>query len=174
MEYHADVGSRHVCVRVRGRLLAPGCEWVCACVRASVCFLHMCPCTRAFVSAHVGVFSHFHLIASSRACVFHVGVFDAFVPRSAVRVLSWHGGDRRYLQRCPPRVRACVCAISRVSRALAAGVTWTNRSSNAQWAARFGHTSVIDAAGAIYVLGGFGGDSVGYYADVWKSTDGGA
>ncbi len=42
----------------------------------------------------------------------------------------------------------------------------------APWAARFGHTSVIDAAGAIYVIGGRNG--TGYSNDVWASTDGGA
>ncbi len=45
----------------------------------------------------------------------------------------------------------------------------------APWAARWSHTTVIDTAGAIYVIGG------GYYDgtytvfnDVWVSTDGGA
>ncbi len=42
----------------------------------------------------------------------------------------------------------------------------------APWAARDAHTSVVDAAGAIYVLGGRGGTT--YYNDVWASTDGGA
>jgi hypothetical protein len=55
---------------------------------------------------------------------------------------------------------------------LAAGTTWTNRTTSAPWAAREGHTSVIDAAGAIYVVGGLG--STGFYNDVWVSTDGGA
>jgi hypothetical protein len=64
--------------------------------------------------------------------------------------------------------------MSRVSRALAAGITWTSRTNNAQWAGREGHTSVIDIAGAIYVIGGYGGDDVGGFQDVWKSTDGGA
>jgi hypothetical protein len=32
---------------------------------------------------------------------------------------------------------------------------------------------MIDAAGAIYVLGGVGGSNT-YFNDVWKSTDGGA
>ncbi len=43
----------------------------------------------------------------------------------------------------------------------------------ALWAARNGHTSVIDATGALYVIGGvgFGGT---YLNDVWVSTDGGA
>jgi hypothetical protein len=31
---------------------------------------------------------------------------------------------------------------------------------------------VVDAAGAIYVIGGYGGGT--YYQDVWASTDGGA
>jgi hypothetical protein len=57
------------------------------------------------------------------------------------------------------------------SRASAAGVTWTSRASNAPWAARYGHTSVVDAAGAIYVIGGVGST---LYQDVWVSTDGGA
>jgi hypothetical protein len=42
----------------------------------------------------------------------------------------------------------------------------------APWAGRLGHTSVIDAAGAIYVIGGRG--STTFLNDVWKSTDGGA
>jgi hypothetical protein len=36
---------------------------------------------------------------------------------------------------------------------------------------RFGHTSVIDAGGAIYVIGGTYGT---VFQDVWASTDGGA
>ncbi len=44
---------------------------------------------------------------------------------------------------------------------------------NAPWGARDRHTSVIDAAGAIYVIGGHSGYS-NYYNDVWVSTDGGA
>jgi hypothetical protein len=53
----------------------------------------------------------------------------------------------------------------------AAGVTWTCRTASAPWAGRTDHTSVIDAAGAIYVLGGQGSTD---YHDVWASTDGGA
>ena len=61
----------------------------------------------------------------------------------------------------------CVFAITpSVGRAYTAGVTWTSRTLSAQWAARSGHTTVIDAAGAIYVIGGGG------FQDVW--TDGGA
>ena len=56
----------------------------------------------------------------------------------------------------------------------AAGATFTNRTLKAPWTARCDHTSVIDAAGAIYVLGGEGFTTGGYYQDVWVSTDGGA
>ncbi len=90
---------------------------------------------------------------------------------------------------CAGTVRhsACVqfiaraCAWTRVRFAFvigrspicAAGVSWTSRTTSAQWAARVYHTSVIDAAGAIYVIGGF--DATGnIYNDVWASTNGGA
>ncbi len=56
--------------------------------------------------------------------------------------------------------------------ASAAGRTFTSRTLTAGWAARDAHTSVVDAAGAIYVIGGFGG--INDYQDVWVSTDGGA
>ncbi len=39
----------------------------------------------------------------------------------------------------------------------------------APWDARYEHTSVIDAAGNIYVLGGYNHDSI--YSDVWMSAD---
>ena len=72
-----------------------------------------------------------------------------------------------------PRVRVCGCVIVLgYAHRSAAGVTWTTRTTSAQWAARYGHTSVIDAAGAIYVLGGFNGGTT--FQDVWVSTDGGA
>ncbi len=57
---------------------------------------------------------------------------------------------------------------------MAAGVTWTSRTLSAPWAARAYHTSVIDAAGAIYVIGGADVGDGHYFADVWVSTDGGA
>jgi hypothetical protein len=56
-----------------------------------------------------------------------------------------------------------------MSRASAAGVSWTSRTTSAPWAARYHHTSVVDAAGAIYVIGGGT-----HLQDVWASTDGGA
>ncbi len=70
----------------------------------------------------------------------------------------------------------CICVFHRsVLLALAAGVTWTSRTLAAPWAARQMHTSVIDAAGAIYVIGGRGAGTTTcctYYNDVWASTDG--
>ena len=81
----------------------------------------------------------------------------------------------------PGGPRACLRLCHRLgSRALAAGATFTNRTTSAPWHARAGHTTVIDAAGAIYVIGGQGDlDGSGtfgtyFYQDVWASTDGGA
>ncbi len=62
----------------------------------------------------------------------------------------------------------------------AAGVSWTNRTLKAPWAGRDGHSTVIDAAGAIYVIGGYNvgttryQDDYIYFNDVLVSTDGGA
>jgi hypothetical protein len=83
---------------------------------------------------------------------------------------------RVLIARPAPRVagRARVVALGATGGARArwaAGVTWTSRTLKAGWAARFVHTSVIDAAGAIYVIGGYGATT---YEDVWASTDGGA
>ena len=60
-----------------------------------------------------------------------------------------------------------------MSRAFAAGRTFISRTLKAEWAARNRHTTVVDAAGAIYVIGGNGGSGT-YLKDVWASTDGGA
>jgi hypothetical protein len=60
------------------------------------------------------------------------------------------------------------------SHALAAGAMWRCLTTSAPWAAREGHTTVIDAAGAIYVIGGYGSMNRTVFNDVWKSTDGGA
>jgi hypothetical protein len=69
---------------------------------------------------------------------------------------------------------AAVGATSRARARWAAGVTWTSRTANASWAFRYSHTSVVDAAGAIYVIGGHGGSNYTDLQDVWASTDGGA
>ncbi len=84
---------------------------------------------------------------------------------------SLHCRDRRYLY-LGRDGHVCVLRWSSAVRPCAAGATWTARTTSAPWAARLGHTGVIDAAGAIYVIGGFGGAF--YYKDVWVSTDGGA
>jgi hypothetical protein len=86
---------------------------------------------------------------------------------------------------CARVTSTCVfCVVANLLvRVLASGVTWTSRTSNAPWAGRSGHSSVIDAAGAIYVIGGYGyakgssyspGNYIVYYKDVYVSTDGGA
>jgi hypothetical protein len=64
---------------------------------------------------------------------------------------------------------AVAIVASVVLRSLAAGATWRLVIASAPWAARSAHMSVIDAAGAIYVIGGWRS-----YKDVWVSTDGGA
>ncbi len=58
-------------------------------------------------------------------------------------------------------------------RAWAAGRTWTSRTTSAEWAARAWHTTVVDSAGAIYVIGGDQGGTI-LFQDVCVSTDGGA
>ena len=50
---------------------------------------------------------------------------------------------------------------------------WRCRTLHAPWAGRYGHTTVIDAAGAIYVIGGLGFNGT-FFHDVLVSTDGGA
>ncbi len=50
---------------------------------------------------------------------------------------------------------------------------WRCRTASAPWAGRSGHTTVVDAAGAIYVIGGEGNGGI-LFNDVWVSTDGGA
>jgi hypothetical protein len=83
------------------------------------------------------------------ACVQFIARARVCVRRTRVR-LRW------------PLGRSPICA---------AGATWTLRTTRAQWAVRVGHTTVIDAAGAIYVIGGRDGTT--YYKDVWVSADGG-
>jgi hypothetical protein len=66
----------------------------------------------------------------------------------------------------------CFCVCHQSFARVAVGVSWRLVIASAPWAARWFHTSVIDPAGAIYVIGGGGwGDYM--YNDVWASTDGG-
>jgi hypothetical protein len=87
----------------------------------------------------------------------------------------WRGRGPAVFIAQPRQPDGHVCSFALVtgrSCALAAGITWTSRTASAQWAGRQGHTTVVDAAGAIYVIGGYDGST--RYRDVWASTDGGA
>jgi hypothetical protein len=134
-----------VFIRVRARARA------CACVYA-------CLCERTCVGSCVSIV-HF------RACVRH----------GALRALACGIYSSVRAARCGC-ARGCGSVRPAGCRARsAAGVTWTCRTANAQWAARYWHTSVVDAAGAIYVIGGTTGAGFSTdYQDVWASTDGGA
>ncbi len=86
-------------------------------------------------------------------------------------------GGINSLPTAAPGGRACAVAFGaigfRCRARSAAGAMWRCRTTSAPWAARGSHTSVIDAAGAIYVIGGaYGGGT--YFHDVWVSTNGGA
>ncbi len=118
-----------------------------------------------------------HRIALSRACVC---VTRVCVANACARPLVARRRLAVSIARPAPRFAAARAwlrfgSIGRVSRASAAGVNWTCRTANAGWAARSRHTSVVDASGAIYVIGGYdtGGGGTPLY-DVWASTDGGA
>jgi hypothetical protein len=82
-------------------------------------------------------------------------------------------GYCRVLRALPARAHRLPLSGTRDAYLSVAGITFSNRTLKAEWAARYGHTSVVDAAGAIYVIGGIFGDFT-YYQDVWVSTDGGA
>jgi hypothetical protein len=67
----------------------------------------------------------------------------------------------------------CVSSVGSRARRWAAGVTWNETGDgDGRWGGRKLHTSVVDAAGAIYVIGGYNGSTD--CADVWATTDGGA
>ncbi len=70
----------------------------------------------------------------------------------------------------------CVCVGHRSVARVAAGATWAHRTTSAPWANRSGYATVVDAAGAIFVIGGLADDghTRTYYNDVWKLTDGSA
>jgi hypothetical protein len=119
-------------------------------------------------------------VCASAVCV--RVVVTVYVRPGAVRAHLWRGGDLRYrIDQPMPRVAAArawlrFCATGRARARLAAGVNWTSRTILAPWGnpgGRSDHTSVIDAAGAIYVIGGVGGGVGGLLQDVWASTDGG-
>jgi hypothetical protein len=151
------------------RVLVDSCARVSA--DARVCArVRVCVCARLLVRL------------CARACTARVSELCARACASRL-----HAPSHRTARTCRINrsARAARCGRARVvavrchcpgSRGLAAGVTWTSRTANAEWAARYGHTSVVDAAGAIYVIGGRGGPDLSYtyFQDVWVSTDGGA
>jgi hypothetical protein len=146
------------------------CVCICVCARISlrerVCaYSCVCPGMCASVCARVHVFLQFCIFARVCECA----------ARGCVGSPMGTGGI--YSAACDARTTAVksaalALAIGRFA-CVHAGATWTSRTTSAPWAARYGHTSVVDAAGATYVLGGHNGGST-YYRDVWASTDGGA
>ena len=157
-------------------LSARMCVCVCAC---------MCPCAHAHVSVcvHARVRAPLCVCVSVWACRASVRVFGSVCARvRASLCVSLHacggvgspmgtGGIYSSARGRPTRAARCVGAIGRFA-CVHAGATWTSRTTSAPWAARYSHTTVVDAAGAIYVIGG--GDASTNYRDVWASTDGGA
>ncbi len=98
-----------------------------------------------------------------------------FLKKYSVGTLAGSKGSTQRGDPGNPRVCVCFALVPSVDLALNSGATFTSRTTSAPWAVRAGHTSVIDAAGAIYVIGGYGGSNGGtYLQDVWASTDGGA
>jgi hypothetical protein len=164
MYWVLDGVLRCACVRVHVHVRAMSvCSFVCSCsfvrVRAHGVRACMLPSVSACACLCVSIGLHLRArVCSERVCApSHCTAGTCGINSSAC------AGVLR------PRARGC----GRCHRpGLFAGITWTSRTLKAGWAARYGHTSVIDAAGAIYVLGGSGGST--YFQDVWASTDGGA
>ncbi len=161
--FSAVTACSSMCVRV---------QCACACARVLICVFgfiwvrarciraHMRASNRMCLCLSIGLHLRARVYAQPRCAHSHrtAGTCGIYSPARAAR--------RR------PRVRGCVRCHRPGSRASAAGATFTNRTSNAPWAARRQHASVVDAAGAIYVIGG----NYGSYTlqDVWASTDRGA
>ncbi len=123
----------------------------------------------------ISVGKYFRVCACSpRVCVCGTCVC---VHPAAVRALLRHGADRRYLKISLRRAGGRVCFLCGWCHrpVSCAGASWTSRTTSAPWAARSYHTSVIDATGAIYVIGGFGTNGgTTRYNDVYVSIDKGA
>ncbi len=142
------------------------CARACACVRVSLC-ARACMCVLLRECGFcILIGKHY------RVCVFNA---RAHACRTTVRALVARRGPSVFIDRPATRGRPpcarCVGATGRFA-CVHAGATWTSRTTSAPWAARYTHTSVIDAAGAIYVIGGYGSGT--RQQDVWASTDGGA
>jgi hypothetical protein len=141
------------CLRARAFVCARGTCCACAVPSASI-FAHVCACVCVCVR-----------VGRTTVCVRLGGAVARRGPAVLMTRPAAPGGGAR-VRGCGSVRPAGECARS------AAGITWTSRTAKAGWAARYSHTSVIDAAsGAIYVIGGLGAT---YLQDVWVSTDGGA
>jgi hypothetical protein len=131
------------------------CVRACACVRTCVSvrvFAYVCACVCVCVGGGGVV-----CVCSERVCA----------PRRCARTLVPRRRLAVFIARPATRLSG--------SHALAAGAMWRCRTASAPWAGRSGHTSVIDAAGAIYVIGGYSYNGTNtYFNDVWVSTDAGA
>ncbi len=158
--------SERVLVRAFLRVRRSVCARACACAHVSV---HACVRVRVRVCFAVPSASIFARecvcvrVGRTTVCVRLGGAVARRGPAVLMARPAAPGGGAR----CGDSVRPAGCRARS-----AAGITWTSRTAKAGWAARYSHTSVIDAAsGAIYVIGGFGGTG---FNDVWVSTDGGA
>jgi hypothetical protein len=178
--------SKNVCVRVRVHVsvCARACVSVCVCARAPLCVclglscesacFWFCLCARAresvCESACVRACCTYVCVCSTCVCLCLGATALCWPSRGTAGtggIYSSASGDAD-----GPHVRAAL-AIGRFAR-VHAGATWTSRTASAPWAARQGHTTVIDAAGAIYVIGGTSSAGSTCNRDVWASTDGGA
>jgi hypothetical protein len=157
--WRACLSARTVCLLIRAVARARVSADTHVCARVRVCLrvplgLSVCACVHSVCERTV------------RACASRL-----HAPSHRTAATCGINGSARV-------ARGCVRCHRPGSYASAAGVSWTSRTLKAGWAARCFHTSVVDAAGAIYVIGGFsytGGGTGGiYYQDVWVSTDGGA
>jgi hypothetical protein len=160
-----------VCVRCSVHV----CAGLCACAR--VCrYMRALECARsygfAFVSASIFVcvcVQRCVCVCMARLCTSRLFSGPPVARRRPVVYSA------RPAARGRARVRVCARCHRPGSRAFAAGVNWASRTASAEWAGRCGHTSVIDAAGVIYVIGGVKDNPqpTVVYQDVWASTDGG-
>jgi hypothetical protein len=149
-----------------------------ACLSARIVCLLILAVARARESADARCVCARHLVClCARA---HTACVNERCAR-ACALRPTHVGDVRNLMARPAPSFAAARAWLRSARPAGcrarsgAGVTWTSRTLAAPWDARYAHTSVVDAAGAIYVIGGFGGSrGNAWNQDVWASTDGGA
>jgi hypothetical protein len=149
-----------VCARVCARMGVHA--RACLCMRAFVC---ACECGLAVPSA--SIFARVLCVCFACVCGTTVRV------RLGAEWALW--GHEVLIARpaAAARARLRIGATGCRCRARsAAGRTFSSRTLKAGWAARYRHTSVVDAvSGAIYVIGGQGTTR---YNGVWASTNGGA